>query len=213
MFRALSRLTATNNKQPLSLKGLPRLLHSCDTIINPSSHGDAHKQLIAAIRQHLKHHTHLSNIALVDALRLAYPSFTLTQTPHYTGLKALSLAGKLRAALDPTLEYYVSRNRQGRQKVHDYIELEDNVELGRYSCRWQEQDIYVYTAKFQQGEYDVVANHYILWSTEQAGSVRARSQFADNLIVAALQYNAEVKQGYGCTIEVRGTALAVCGRV
>ena len=158
-------------------------------------HRDEHAAVISQIQDQVERTTLLSNFVLVDALRSAYPSHVLTQTPASTGLAALARSGGFEAHLDTSIDFYAGREKDTlAEQVEQSCDLDYKVELGRLNCAWRDRDFYIYKSEYWQNDWEHISNHYVLYPREYRREGEGASTFADQLIVAALQHKAKVDE-------------------
>jgi len=151
--------------------------------------------VISRIQDQVERTALLSNFLLVHALRSAYPTHILTQTPASTGLAALARSGGFEARLDTSIDFYASREKDSLVgEVQQPCDLDYTVEFGRLNCAWRDCDFYIYKGKYWQNDQEHVSNHYILCPREFSREVEGVSTFADDLIVAALQHKVKVDE-------------------
>ena len=155
-------------------------------------HHEEHGAVISQIQDQVKRRTFLPSFYVVDALRSAYPTHVLTQTPTSTGLAALARSGGFEARLDTSLTFYAGREKDSLvERVEQPRDLDYNAEFGRLNCAWRDCEFYIYKGEYWQNDWECISNHYILCPRDDSCKEET-SRLADDLIVAALQHKAKV---------------------
>lgn len=155
---------------------------------------EAHAQFLASFRAHVYNRRAPSKFVIHDALKDAYPYHSITQTHRSHGLLDLRRENSLEAVLDTHLDHYSLREQDTASlDLISSADLQDDIELGRFTCKWNGKKFFVYAVSFWQNEWDKVDSHYILYQ-EDPKLTKGRSKFADDLILAALRYKRKVDE-------------------
>ena len=154
------------------------------------------KAAINVFDDYQKHNAGLqisSETAIVSSLRGRYPDWTVTVTPHQTGLLAFARAGQAKAELDTkteSLSAWRLHTPPSQRISQEEGKMTDQIHFGKFDYEWNGEVFIVYSAKFQQG-FGQVKNEYILHKRDH-GLVDGRSKATDELIAAATRWNNNV---------------------
>lgn len=160
--------------------------------VTTSGHHEAHGQLIDAFQRQISKSCTISTFFIVDALRKAYPNHYLTQTYSNAGLLDFARSGALQADLDTSVGHYFTRTRDHRyERVTAPEHLKDDVQFGRFNCRWKGHDFYMYHIEWYQTDY-LTERQFILFPLHDRAQPETPLRVIDDLLVASFQHNADV---------------------